>query len=124
MERASGCLKAIQMKLKLVRRVWVSPSGKALTSGRMVLPEPRLDDSTQHVSPKPMNLPPPTHSAPAGVEDGGASDGVEEETPLVRIPKRTSDESEAVAGSTGATPRIKRRNQVIYAAVEDDGDES
>ncbi|CAL8321252.1 unnamed protein product [Merluccius merluccius] len=101
----------------------VSPSGRALTSGRMVLPEPRLDDSTHQVSPKPMNLPPPTHSAPAGVEEGGASDGVEEETPLVRIPKRTSEESEAVAGSTGVTPRIKRRNQVIYAAVDDDGDD-
>ena len=101
----------------------VSPSGTP-TSGRMVLPEPKSDDSTGRISLSPMNLPPPTHSTPAGGEDEGASDDAEEETPVVRIPKRTSDESEATAGGTGGTPRIKRRNQVIYAAVDDDENES
>ena len=98
----------------------VSPSGTGHASGRMVLPEPKSDDSTGRISLSPMNLPPPTHPAPAGGEEEGASDDAEEETPVVRIPKRTSDESEATAAGTGGTPRIKRRNQVIYAAVEDD----
>ncbi|XP_059895975.1 lariat debranching enzyme [Gadus macrocephalus] len=97
----------------------LSPSGTIHVSGRMVLPEPKSGDSTGRVALSPMSLPPPTQSAPAGGEEG-ASDDAEEETPVVRIPKRTSDESEATAGGTGVTPRIKRRNQVIYAAVDDD----
>lgn len=102
--------------------ILVSPAGRAHTSGgRMVLPEPKSDDSTCRVSPSPVNLPPPTHSAPAGgEEEGGPDDGAEEETPVVRIPKRTSDESEVTVGGTGVTPRIKRRNQLIYAAVDDE----
>ncbi|AWP13705.1 putative lariat debranching enzyme [Scophthalmus maximus] len=88
------------------------------TPSRLVLPEPKSDFS-----------PPPSHSTPAaarslsgaGSEEGQCEGGDEDEDALAaaRILKRTSDEAGA-PGSRGTTPRIKRRNQVIYAAVEDE----
>ncbi|XP_068184595.1 lariat debranching enzyme [Antennarius striatus] len=83
----------------------------------VVLPEPRPDVSRL------MDLPPPLHSAPAAGHRSPAErescEGEEEETAAARILKRTGDGN--VDPSNGVTsPRIKRRNQVIYAAVEDE----
>ncbi|XP_068590211.1 lariat debranching enzyme [Cebidichthys violaceus] len=107
------------------------PVGEVQTPGRMVLPAPKSDTSPADPS-HPMNLPPPSHSTPAvdrccsGAEQEEhceeEEEEEEEEASAGRTLKRTSDEAEA-PGSKGTTPRIKRRNQVIYTAVEDDDDE-
>lgn len=97
-------------------------AGEIHTPSRMVLPEPKCS-----VSPPPlpdlMNLPPPSHSTPAhaqfGADGAGQGSGDDEDATAARILKRTSIES-GDAGSRGPTPRIKRRNQVIYTAAEDD----
>ncbi|XP_031729282.1 lariat debranching enzyme [Anarrhichthys ocellatus] len=98
------------------------PVGEVHPPGRMVLPAPKSDTSPTDLSPL-MNLPPPSHSTPAVAP---ASSGAETEEhceedddEASRTLKRTSDEAEA-PGSKGTTPRIKRRNQVIYTTVEDD----
>ncbi|KAG7254403.1 hypothetical protein CRUP_027443 [Coryphaenoides rupestris] len=99
-----------------------SPPAGARPSGPAVPPEPGSGDSSAcRVSLRPLNLPPPSHLARPG-GDAGPADGEEEEAlpPTVRIPKRTSDEREAAPAGTGGTPRIKRRNQEIYAAPEED----
>ncbi|XP_035994728.1 lariat debranching enzyme isoform X2 [Fundulus heteroclitus] len=94
------------------------------TPSRLVLPEPK-SCVTPSLHSSPMNLPPPSHStpkaAPAQLEASqeGQCDGVEEEVPAARILKRSSNESNK-AGNGGTTPRIKRRNQVIYQAKDDD----
>ncbi|KAK2905642.1 lariat debranching enzyme [Channa argus] len=93
------------------------------TPGRMVLPEPISDVSPNPLS-RLMNLPPPSHSTPAAVARSqcGAErlcEGGDEDTTTARILKRTSGESET-PGSRGTTPIIKRRNQVIYTAVDDE----
>ncbi|XP_070771213.1 lariat debranching enzyme [Enoplosus armatus] len=103
-----------------------APVGEIHTPNRMVLPEPKSDLSPTHLSV--MNLPPPAHSTPAvprshsEAEREGHCEGDEEDAAAVRILKRTSDETEA-PGSRGTTPRIKRRNQVIYTTVEDEESE-
>ncbi|KAM9347361.1 lariat debranching enzyme [Symphorus nematophorus] len=97
------------------------------TPSRMVLPAPKSDASPTHV-PHLMNLPPPFHSTPAvarsqpGAEREGHCEGDDEDATAVRMLKRTSDES-GDPGSRGTTPRIKRRNQVIYTTAEDDENE-
>ncbi|CDQ81215.1 unnamed protein product [Oncorhynchus mykiss] len=78
------------------------------------MPEPKSDPAPP--SRLSLNLPPPSHSSPPEREEE------EEEEPHVRIPKRTSGETGDPI-STGSTPRIKRRNQVIYTAVDDDESE-
>lgn len=91
-----------------------------ITPSRMVLPEPKSSFSSSHRSPL-MNLPPPSHSTPRAAAQPEAqqeapSDGAdddEEEEAAARILKRSSNEG-------GATPRIKRRNQVIYQSRDDD----
>lgn len=104
-----------------------APVGEIHTPGRMVLPKPKSDFSPTHLSHL-MNLPPPSHSTPAvarslsGAEREGQCEGDDEDAAAVRILKRTSDETEA-PGSRGTTPRIKRRNQVIYTTVEDEESE-
>ncbi|RVE61160.1 hypothetical protein OJAV_G00167980 [Oryzias javanicus] len=76
---------------------------KVHTPARMVLPEPKSTET-----PGPMNLPPPTHSTPRVDQcDGGDT------------LKRASTEGGG-PDSQGPTPRIKRRNQVIYAAADED----
>lgn len=101
-----------------------APVGEINTPSRMVLPEPKSDLSPTRLSHL-MNLPPPSHSTPAvarshsAVEGEGESEGDDEDAAAVRILKRTSDET-GDPGSRGTTPRIKRRNQVIYTAVEDE----
>lgn len=101
-----------------------APVGGVHTPSRMFLPPPKSD-----ASPSPlfhlMNLPPPAHSTPAVARSHSAAgreehcEDDEEDAPAVRTLKRTSDETKP-PGSEGPTPRIKRRNQVIYTAVEDD----
>ncbi|KAM3608090.1 uncharacterized protein V6R79_018952 [Siganus canaliculatus] len=94
------------------------------TPGRMVLPKPKSDTSPL-LLPHLMNLPPPSHSTPAvarchsGAESEGLCEGDDEDAAAVRILKRSSDEA-GDTSSKGPTPRIKRRNQVIYTTVEDD----
>lgn len=103
------------------------PVGGIHTPTRLVLPEPKSDTSPSHL-PLLMNLPPPAHSTPAvarsqsGAEKEGHCEADDEDAIAVRILKRTSDET-GNPGSRGPTPRIKRRNQVIYTTTADDGDE-
>ncbi len=102
-------------------------AGEIHTPGRMVLPEPKSDASPTHLSHL-MNLPPPSHSTPAvprcplQAEREALCEGDGEDATAVRILKRTSDET-GDPGSRSTTPRIKRRNQVIYTTVEDDESE-
>lgn len=92
--------------------------GDVHTPSRLVLPEPKSDAS--HL----MELPPASRSTPnparchSGAEKEGVSEDVGEGATAVRILKRTSDETGDPASKT-TTPRIKRRNQVIYATAED-----
>nr|XP_046259057.1 lariat debranching enzyme [Scatophagus argus]XP_046259058.1 lariat debranching enzyme [Scatophagus argus] len=96
----------------------------AITPGRMVLPEPKSDVSPTRLSHL-MNLPPPSHSTPeiarlqSAAEREGQCEGDEDDTLGVRILKRSSNET-GDTGSRNTTPRIKRRNQVIYTTVEDE----
>ncbi|XP_020493439.2 lariat debranching enzyme [Labrus bergylta] len=99
-------------------------AGDTCTPSRLVLPKPKSAFSPKSL-PDLMNLPPPSHSTPAlshahpAAEREGCCEGEEEDAVSVRILKRNSDES-GEPGSRGTTPRIKRRNQVIYTAVEDE----
>ncbi|XP_061648867.1 lariat debranching enzyme [Phyllopteryx taeniolatus] len=91
------------------------PCGDTHTPYHMVLPPPKLEASPIPMSPL-LDLAPPRHSTPT-VPRLSPSDMAGE-----GFLKRTSDE----AGDTGSrttTPRIKRRNQIIYATVEGDCDE-
>ncbi|XP_041857445.1 lariat debranching enzyme [Melanotaenia boesemani] len=88
---------------------------------RLVLPEPK-----SHSSPAPppllMNLPPPCHSTPRAPHIQSGSEEEEQHDSsdaAARILKRSSNEH-VEADSKGPTPRIKRRNQVIYAAADDE----
>ncbi|XP_072253605.1 lariat debranching enzyme [Leuresthes tenuis] len=94
------------------------------TPSGMVLPEPKVNVSPAHL-PHRMNLPPPCHSTPRPTlpshlaQSDAAEEGQcgEDDPAAARILKRSSNEG---AGSRGPTPRIKRRNQVIYTAAEDE----
>ncbi|XP_059198654.1 lariat debranching enzyme [Centropristis striata] len=96
------------------------------TPSRLVLPTPKSDASPVPLSLL-MNLPPPAHSTPAvartqegaGREERCEEEDDDEDASAVRILKRSSDEAQA-PDSRGTTPRIKRRNQVIYTTVEDE----
>lgn len=95
-------------------------AGEIHTPSRLVLPEPKCGVSP--TLPDLMNLPLPSHSTPAAAHAQSRLERAalnDEEVTAARILKRTSNESGS-AGSKGPTPRIKRRNQVIYTAVEDD----
>uniref|UniRef100_UPI0037E7ECE6 lariat debranching enzyme n=1 Tax=Semicossyphus pulcher TaxID=241346 RepID=UPI0037E7ECE6 len=99
------------------------PAGDFHTPSRLVLPKPKSDFSP--TLPDLLNLPPPSHSTPEvlrshpAAEREGQCEDEEEDAAAVRILKRTSDESgDPVSRET--TPRIKRRNQVIYTTVEDE----
>ncbi|MED6232089.1 lariat debranching enzyme [Ataeniobius toweri] len=93
------------------------------TPSRMVLPEPKSVVSPSHPSLL-MNLPPPSHSTPKAApgqseaRQEGQCDGTDEVT-AARTLKRSSNES-SKTGNRGTTPRIKRRNQVIYQSMDDD----
>ncbi|XP_022076040.1 lariat debranching enzyme [Acanthochromis polyacanthus] len=98
--------------------------GELHAPSRLLLPEPKSDISSSPLS-RLMNLPPPSHSTPAAAQPGAEregrcdDDGEEDEITSARILKRSSNEF-VDGGSRGPTPRIKRRNQVIYTATEDD----
>ncbi|XP_030642794.1 lariat debranching enzyme [Chanos chanos] len=85
-------------------------------SSHLVLPPPNGEPLRSLT----LNLPPPCQSTPSSVspaqgsseEDGGA-------TPA-RVPKRTSGQTEGANTGTGNTPKIKRRNQTIYTAADDE----
>ncbi|KAK5860629.1 hypothetical protein PBY51_022091 [Eleginops maclovinus] len=97
------------------------------TPSRMVLPLPKSSPSLSNI----MSLPPPSHSTPAASshsqsaaereehweEDDG--DGDDEDVSAMQCLKRSSDEIETPC-SKSTTPKIKRRNQVIYTAVDDE----
>ncbi|XP_069580938.1 lariat debranching enzyme isoform X2 [Brachyistius frenatus] len=94
-------------------------------AGRMILPEPRCGVSPTRPPPL-MKLPPPSHSTPvaagetaSGGEREGRCDGGDDDDVTLRILKRTSDESRETDSRT-TTPRIKRRNQLIYKTAEDE----
>ncbi|XP_052004822.1 lariat debranching enzyme isoform X2 [Xyrauchen texanus] len=81
-------------------------------AGRLSLPPPCVALR----SPLSLSLPPPSHSASlsqgSSEEEGGFT--------LARVPKRTSGERAGPVSHSGGTPRIKRRNQSIYTAAEDE----
>ncbi|XP_029968182.1 lariat debranching enzyme isoform X2 [Salarias fasciatus] len=111
------------------------------TPGCLLLPEPKSDVTPVRLPL--MNLPAPSHSTPAPLEaepepelleaepepleaepepleaEPAASAQDDEDGAAARILKRSSGES-AEPGSTSTTPRIKRRNQLIYAAADED----
>ncbi|KAI4888429.1 hypothetical protein NFI96_013163 [Prochilodus magdalenae] len=98
-----------------------SPTREA--ASRLILPPPRTESETEDLlaSTLALRLPPPSGSTPtssAGLsqtsseEEGGA--------PAARVPKRCSGEAKGTQSPSGGTPRIKRRNQSIYTAVEDE----
>ncbi|CAJ1078940.1 lariat debranching enzyme [Xyrichtys novacula] len=95
-------------------------AGDIHTPSRLVLPRPKSDFSPTHL-PDLMNLPPPSHSTPAVPRSlpEAEKECEEDDVAAARILKRTSDESGG-PDSRGSTPRIKRRNQIIYATVEDE----
>ncbi|XP_017287283.1 lariat debranching enzyme [Kryptolebias marmoratus] len=89
------------------------------TSSRLVLPEPKSS-----ISPSPhshlMELPPPSHSTPkAAPQQEGQCDSFDEDATAARILKRSINEGKQ-PGSRGTTPTIKRRNQEIYKAEDED----
>ncbi|KAI2660660.1 Lariat debranching enzyme [Labeo rohita] len=90
------------------------------TTNRLILPPPCAAPESEAPlrSLQPLCLPPPSASLSQGSseEEGGF-------TPA-RVPKRTSGETtQGAASHTGGTPQIKRRNQSIYTAVEDEESE-
>lgn len=94
------------------------------TLSQMVLPKAKSDASPSHLFNQ-MNLPPPSHSTQAAThclaraEREEHCEGDDEDAAAVRILKRASDETRDPE-SRGTTPRIKRRNQIIYTTVEDE----
>ncbi|KAK1797729.1 hypothetical protein P4O66_008097 [Electrophorus voltai] len=82
-------------------------------TGRLSLPPPRLEAEAD-------GFPPASGSVPSS---GGLSQTSSEEeggAHPARVPKRCSGEAKGANSPTGATPRIKRRNQAIYTAAEDE----
>ncbi|KAM9851417.1 lariat debranching enzyme [Aulostomus maculatus] len=105
-----------------VRRGDDLAAGDFVSPSRLVLPEPKSDPSPTRTI-NPMILPPVSHSTPAAPRSLSAADkgGMcgDGDSGAVRILKRTSDES-GDSDSKSTTPRIKRRNQVMYATVDDE----
>lgn len=100
-----------------------TPVGSINCQSRMVLPHPKHDNSPSNLA-YPLNLMPLVHSTPSLVlcETPADSEGHcedDEDATVLRNLKRASDETR-VSDSRGTTPRIKRRNQCIYATMDDD----
>lgn len=93
-----------------------SPQQEAVS--RLILPPPRTASEIDEPSDSPLRLPPPSalfsscFSQTSSEEEGA--------TPPARVPKRPSGETKGSFNPTDGTPRIKRRNQTIYAAADDD----
>uniref|UniRef100_A0A674N2N2 Debranching RNA lariats 1 n=1 Tax=Takifugu rubripes TaxID=31033 RepID=A0A674N2N2_TAKRU len=88
----------------------------------MVLPKPISDVSPSHLSHL-SELAPTAHSTPTTAQSQQRNDEVEDPASVTRILKRNSDEAGDGSGR-GVTPRLKRRNQVIYSAVDDEDEEA
>lgn len=94
-----------------------SPQREAVSG--LVLPPPRMEASDiDEPSELPLGFPPPSTQisnclSQISSEEEGA-------TPPARVPKRPSGEIKGSFNPTGSTPRIKRRNQSIYAAADDE----
>ncbi|KAL6485254.1 hypothetical protein MHYP_G00072990 [Metynnis hypsauchen] len=92
-------------------------------AGRLILPPPRTESETEDLLPSSLalRLPPPSGSTPSS-STGLSQTSSEEEggAPPARVPKRCSGEAKGTQSPSGGTPRIKRRNQSIYTAVEDE----
>lgn len=89
------------------------PVGSNTAPAPLVLPTPKYDTSPSD---------PPVQSSPAARQNPVESEGPceeDEDGSLLRNLKRASNET-GVPASSGTTSRIKRRNQGIYSAVEDD----
>ncbi|XP_057707397.1 lariat debranching enzyme [Corythoichthys intestinalis] len=93
-------------------------SGSTHTPKTMVLPPPKSQVSPI-VMPPLLDLPPHCQSTPTVPRLPPSDNDVESGE---RFLKRTSEEA-GDPGSQTTTPRIKRRNQIIYATVDDECDE-
>lgn len=93
-----------------------SPQREAV--GRLVLPPPRTVSELDEPSDFPLRLPAP--STPFSNRFSQTSSEEEGATPPARVPKRPSGEIKASLNPSGNTPRIKRRNQTIYTAADDE----
>lgn len=91
----------------------------------LVLPPPCAPPETgaPRSSSLSLLLPPPSNSLSTSASLSQGS--LEEEGSLTpaRVPKRTSGETQGLPSHSGGTPQIKRRNQSIYTAVEDEESE-
>lgn len=92
-------------------------------AARLILPPPRTESEMDEplTSPLAFRLPPPSGSTPSS-SAGLSQTSSEEEggAPPARVPKRCSGETKDSHSPSGGTPRIKRRNQSIYTAAEDE----
>ncbi|XP_066541930.1 lariat debranching enzyme [Hoplias malabaricus] len=92
-------------------------------AARLILPAPRTESETDDIllSPLALRLPPPSRSTPSS-STGLSQTSSEEEggAPPARVPKRCSGETKGTKSPTGGTPKIKRRNQSIYTAADDE----
>ncbi|KAK3543524.1 hypothetical protein QTP70_023216 [Hemibagrus guttatus] len=88
-----------------------SPRREAM--GRLVLPPPRTAETDE-----PSDLPPT--STPFSGCFSQMSSEEEGSMPPARVPKRPSGETKGSFNPIGNTPKIKRRNQTIYATADDE----
>ncbi|KAF7655657.1 hypothetical protein LDENG_00052590 [Lucifuga dentata] len=95
------------------------PTSGVHTPSRLILPEPKSNASPSLTGP--LELPPFSYSTPAPTPSAAKREKPceGEDVSAARNLKRTSDET-GDSGSRSTTPRIKRRNQVIYQTVEDE----
>lgn len=89
-----------------------SPQREAV--GRLILPPPLMASETE----EPYDL--PTRLSPSSTGCFSHSSEEEGTMPPARVPKRPSGETKAPFNPIGNSPRIKRRNQAIYTADDDD----
>lgn len=114
------------VKTSAVKEEQLSPTPVDSINCRMVLPNPKHDNSPSNLA-YPLNLMPLVHSTPSLVlcetpadREGHCED--DEDATVLRNLKRASDETR-VSDSRGTTPRIKRRNQCIYATMDDESED-
>ncbi|KAM9343808.1 lariat debranching enzyme isoform 1-T4 [Pholidichthys leucotaenia] len=91
---------------------------KICTPNRLVLPEPQSALSSTRLSDPPFHSTPESAQPQPATEREGQWDSADDEITSGRSVKRTSSEVDLCHRDT--TPKIKRRNQVIYATEQDD----
>lgn len=85
---------------------------------RLILPAPKTIPKPEETSNLDFCLPSPTEpTQPSACFSQMSSDEEEGNVLPARVPKRSSEETKETLNSTNSTPRIKRRNQTIYTAV-------